>query len=97
MKRSADKPLAPCFRPGDRITETGIYRVFHGGHRVVHEVTVIAGEVFPRCSVCGCEVHFELLRAAPEAIRDSELRGVRLYEIPHPDDEINNEPTPVPA
>lgn len=72
------------FRVGETIQETGIYRVFHCRHRVSHEVTLLSGERFPRCSVCGDKVHFELLRCVAEMISDGLLWGVHLYEIPHP-------------
>ncbi len=76
-------PAQPFFRAGEPILETGIYRVFHGEHRVTHEVTLLEGEVFPECRECGPVVHFELLRAAPEAGIDKDFR-IRLYQVPHP-------------
>lgn len=84
IKPTAERPPLPYFRAGEPIPDTGIYRVFHAEHRLSHEVTLLSGESFPRCSVCKNEVHFELLISAPQAIHDSHLRGVRLYEIPHP-------------
>jgi hypothetical protein len=74
---------SPYFRVGEPIPFTGIYNVFHLSHRVSHEVTLLAGEFFPRCSVCANEVHFELVAEAPQAATDSDFR-VRLYEIPCP-------------
>lgn len=71
------------FRPGEPILATGIYRVFHGEHRVCHEVTLLAGEVFPKCAECGEDVHFQLLREAPLLNTDGSFR-VRLYQVPHP-------------
>lgn len=75
---------------GELIPDSGIYTVFHSEHRFRGQVTLISGELFPRCTVCGPDVHFRLLRFAPEAMRNSELNGVRLYEIPHPDREISD-------
>ncbi len=79
------KPSHPRFRVGQNIPSSGIYRVFHRGHREAHEVTLLAGEVFPRCSKCGTDVQFSLTEAAPTLESQSGFR-VRLYEIPHPEE-----------
>ena len=50
------------FRPGERVSHNGIYRVYHHSHRLMHEVTLCAADVFPRCKQCGDQVRFELLR-----------------------------------
>lgn len=42
---------------------TGIYRVYHRSHRLMHEATLLAGSIFPCCKQCGPEVRFELLAA----------------------------------
>lgn len=57
--------------------------MFHARHRVSHEVTLIAGESFPRCAECGSDVRFELIAEAQQALRDADFR-IRLYEVPHP-------------
>ncbi len=82
-----DKVPSPFFRVGEQVRESGVYRVFHSGHRVSHEVTLVANQDFPRCSACGNDVHFELLQAAPEIDLDANFRTRRLFEIPHPEDE----------
>ena len=90
LKIVARKDETPVvyFRPGDRIPETGIYRVYHSGHRLAHEVTLLHGESFPRCAKCADDVHFQLLRPAPQISRDANFRRepIRLYELPHPDE-----------
>jgi hypothetical protein len=68
------------------VPESGIYRVFHSEHRVSHEVTLVGGQDFPRCSVCAEDVHFELLHSAPEIDPDANFSSRRLYEIPHPEE-----------
>lgn len=83
LVKPSDKPPHPFFRAGEPITETGIYRVFHNEHRVSHEVTLLAGQHFPGCDECGNDVHFELLRSAPEISRDVSFR-INLYRVPHP-------------
>ena len=72
------------FRAGDAIPKSGIYRVYHVNHRVSHEVTLLRGEVFPRCEQCGDATHFELVRAA-SSLDSSNGFGVRLYVVPHPE------------
>lgn len=51
------------FRPGERVARSAIFRVYHDSHRLMHEVTLRADEVFPRCKQCGGQVKFELLRS----------------------------------
>lgn len=86
MAKPAKKLPLPYFRPGEAISITGIYRVFHAQHRVSHEVTLLAGEVFPRCAKCNSDVRFELITQALHAKADSDFR-IRLFEVPHPQEE----------
>ena len=74
---------SPFFRPLEVIPESGIYCVYHAGHRLSHEVTLLRGELFPECNGCGRSVHFELLRPAPGLDADRDFH-VRLYVVPHP-------------
>lgn len=76
---------ACCHRVGERVPVSGIYCAFHDNHRLSHEVTLLAGHVFPRCNQCSFAVHFVLVAAAPAAIEDRDFR-IQLYEIPHPID-----------
>lgn len=66
---------------GDTAPHTGIYRVFHGEHRLSHEVTILQGNLFPACSKCANQVHFELVRSVPLAETDGEFRVV-LNSLP---------------
>jgi len=74
---------------GEAAPATGIYRVFHGEHRLSHEVTVLEGNLFPVCSKCTNQVHFELVRAVPLVNTNSEFRVV-LNSLPvfEPDEEL---------
>jgi len=45
------------------VPETGIYRIDHDSHRLMHEATLLSGERFPRCRTCKNQVKFQLLRA----------------------------------
>lgn len=86
--KSEDRVPSPFFRVGEVVPESGVYRVFHSEHRVSHDVTLVGGQEFPRCSACGADVHFELLHSAPEIDRDANFRSRRLFEIPHPEHAI---------
>lgn len=66
------------------VPATGIYVVHHTDHRLPHEVILIAGDKFPRCSKCWAAVKFILVR---EARAGSENHPVRVYELPDLDDE----------
>jgi hypothetical protein len=73
------------FKTGQNVPESGIYRVVHGGHRLPHEVTLLKGEAFPRCSKCADQVEFEPVSLAPSL---PEKHGhIVLYELP----EIDND------
>lgn len=51
------------YRPGDLVPESGVYRVTHDAHRLMHEATLLAGDRFPLCRQCKVSVRFELRRA----------------------------------
>ena len=51
------------FKPGQRVPVSGIYRVEHDSHRLMHEATLLQNDLFPRCRQCNLEVRFELVRA----------------------------------
>ncbi len=68
------------FRCGEKILESGIYRVVHEKHRLPHEVTLLSGQLFPRCMKCEGLVYFELVRSAPD-ITLAPFK-VALYALP---------------
>ena len=85
LPKPMNEPQADAFfRAGEPIPKSGIYRVLHAGHRVSHEITLLRGELFPRCEQCGDAVHFELVRAAHSMESGAGFR-VRLYAVPHPE------------
>jgi len=51
------------FKPGNTVVASGVYYVRHPGHRLAHEATILAGEVFPKCKECGLTVRFKIIRA----------------------------------
>jgi hypothetical protein len=74
------------YKSSDAIPVSGVYRVIHAQHRLPHEVTLIAGQVFPPCAKCHAEVRFQLVRELPHLAR--ERRGsVSLYSLPVLDDD----------
>ena len=57
--------VGDIFKPGDKVTNSGIYEVVHDTNHVAkHEVTCVAGEPFPPCNHCGSRPRFKLVRAA---------------------------------
>ncbi|HEU5233190.1 MAG TPA: hypothetical protein VFU50_10040 [Terriglobales bacterium] len=68
-------------KTGSVVPESGIYAVQHKEHVLPAEVTLMQGEVFPRCEACEEEVQFRLLRKLVE--RDPVFRfRVQLYQLP---------------
>jgi hypothetical protein len=80
-----DMPEKKQFRCGDKILESGIYRVVHRTHRLPHEVTLLRDQLFPRCTQCEDSVYFELVRSAPD-ITLAPFK-VALYALPATDEE----------
>jgi hypothetical protein len=55
--------LSKKYRPGELVPSSGLYRVTHEEHRLMHEATLLAGDRFPLCKQCKRKVRFELRRA----------------------------------
>ena len=51
------------YQPGDVVPLSGIYKIYHDSHRLMHEATLLKGIRFPRCRQCGNQVKFTLGRA----------------------------------
>jgi hypothetical protein len=69
------------FNTGQTVPESGVYRVTHAGHRLPREVTLLAGQTFPRCSKCKAAVQFRVVRRA-QFIDTSTGFKVIIYELP---------------
>ncbi len=65
------------FKPGGSVPRSGIYRVYHNSHRLMHEVTLLNGELFPSCKQCSDKVRFELFRV----VHDGDVLPFRSGEI----------------
>src|SRR2546423_2712101 len=83
--------MPATFKPGDSIPLSGIYRVTHAtDHEPVHTVTLLGGNLFPRCHACSYP-DFELIEAAisaelheqfkPAITKHRELRGIKRMVI----------------
>lgn len=51
------------YSPGEKVPQSGIYKVTHDGHTPAHEVTCVKDEPFPPCNTCK-HPRFELVKAA---------------------------------
>ena len=60
--RSIDAAIP--YGSGQRIPYSGVYRAQHHQHRPSHLVTVVQGEFFPACRVCGLQVSFTAVHTA---------------------------------
>lgn len=57
--------MASTFKAGDKVKKSGIYSVIHDReHADAHDVTCVAGRMFPPCCECGQGVRFHLVRHA---------------------------------
>jgi hypothetical protein len=68
------------FKPGDKVPVSGIYDVVHDkldgeDHALPHQVTAIAGKVFPPCRWCGAEVRFHLHSDARHVEADTHFKS----------------------
>lgn len=72
------------FCPGDTVPVSGVYRVEHDSHRLMHEATLLLDTLFPRCKHCKDAVRFSLIRS----VQDNHVLPFRdhafLEEYPEP-------------
>ena len=59
---TGDERVNKKYRPGEFVPNSGVYRVTHDDHRLMHEATLLAGDRFPLCRQCKRQVRFELRR-----------------------------------
>lgn len=72
--------MKTIFIPGDAVPSTGVYRVHHDNHRLMHQATLLAGKRFPRCKQCGAAVRFELSRVVDDRFAISGRNHVILED-----------------
>jgi hypothetical protein len=90
LVKATQNPPSPYFRVEEVVPETGVYRVFHAGHRVSHEALLLRDTNFPRCAQCGEDVHFEFVSSVPALEGDADFCSRKLFELPHPDEQIED-------
>ncbi len=76
------------YKPGERVRQKGIYRVFHHAHRTPHEAAIVLLEMFPECNQCGDRVRFQLVKKSGELLRDynfAKPRKPKLEVAPAPE------------
>ena len=61
------------YRPGLRVPQTGLYRVFHYQHRLPHDVVMKQGEAFPACNKCAERVTFNVVATADSLTADQDF------------------------
>lgn len=67
--------MATEYRPGDKVEQSGIYRVVHDqAHTQPHEVTCVYGKKFPPCHGCK-HPRFILVRAAQHIESNENFRN----------------------
>ena len=71
------------YRVGERVPQSGIYRVVHEVDDVASAVILLAGSIFPYCNHCGIDVHFEFDIEVPTRVRYEDFH-VQTLEISHP-------------
>ncbi|HEY6249753.1 MAG TPA: hypothetical protein VI685_07310 [Candidatus Angelobacter sp.] len=57
-----EEPDGLRYKPGQIVPRTGIYRIYHRRHRLMHEATLIEQTCFPRCKNCQNAVRFVLVQ-----------------------------------
>jgi hypothetical protein len=73
------------YKPGDIVPRSGLYRIDHKQHRLMHEATLTEGTLFPRCRRCNDAVRFALVRAVKGYILPFRA-GEILEEYPDTED-----------
>ena len=77
--------MSNSYKPGDLVPESGIYKVEHDAHRLMHTATLLRETVFPLCQRCGRRVRFELLRVVKSSQVPAFRDTAHLQEYPATD------------
>lgn len=62
------------YKPSQAVPISGVYRVEHNGHREAHEATLLQGETFPACAICGDKVRFSVTHRANDIRGDKDFQ-----------------------
>ena len=77
-----DRRVRKKYQLCDLVLESGIYRVTHASHRLMHEATLLESTRFPLCRQCRQSVRFELRRAVQNPTRISSGYHAILEDYP---------------
>jgi hypothetical protein len=69
--------LPPPGRPyytGEAVPESGVYEVVHAEGFRERSVTFVKGQLLPGCEICGQDVSYRLVRAAPYIFHDNDFQ-----------------------
>ena len=57
-REAGHQPVGTIYRSGQRVPQTGLYRVIHYQHRLPHDAVLTQSDQFPQCNKCGLRVAF---------------------------------------
>ena len=57
-----ERRARPRYKPGEIVPGTGVYKIYHNAHRLMHEAALIENSLFPKCRKCKNAVRFVLAR-----------------------------------
>jgi len=57
-----ERRARPRYKPGEIVPGTGVYKIYHNAHRLMHEAALIENSLFPKCRKCKDAVRFVLAR-----------------------------------
>ena len=77
------------YKPGDIVPSSGVYRIYHDAHRLMHEATLTREMRFPRCKQCGDQVRFTLAKALQDDRFIPPFQSTAILE-PYDDEEAES-------
>jgi ferric iron reductase protein FhuF len=80
--------MGVVYRPGQIVPTSGVYRIEHHRHRLMHEATLVKGTKFPLCRTCKTRVRFSLVNAARGKVLP--FRSTAILED-YPDVDVNGQ------
>lgn len=70
----ARKMSAELLKPGDRVPESGIYKLMHREcPSRISEMVLVSGDKVPPCRHCGIKLRIQLEHAAPHIYEDTDF------------------------
>ena len=72
-REAGHQSTALVYRSGQRVPQTGLYRVIHYQHRLPHNAVMTEDDLFPQCNKCGLRVAFTLSQTANSLSDDEDF------------------------